>query len=1793
MGFQELALLLLLFLPLCSAQSTYYVTPTPDTPCPGQTCYSLSEYICPVKPCYNLPAVVDFLTSDAVLVFLPGNYSLETSITFEGTNSLALSGDVSSLPQVTTNILCSQQASIVFTSIAELFITDIALVSCGNPFTPSVRIDQVPLASISYCFFQGGQKGALAVYNSKVYLANNTFENNSARLGGAVYIDTSVVNFTGNSFVGNYGSDNGAAVFVSPGGHSTVSFSLNRFINNTGGGAIVYVDPTSEVHFGENIFANNSVGINAVYESFVQDASMYYVIPTAHSPCPDERCYTLSHIIEKANHYITSNTSLVFLPGNHTVESGLLIRNIASLTMLGSHSSFTTTNLICSKPASFAIYNVSEVYISSLAFLSCGNNAIGATITLNLVFSSQILNCSFHNSTNTNDGNGIGGALAIESSRINLSGNLFTNNIATSTHGGSVYINNSIATVSTNIFINNRANGWGGGIYLQNCSVSLNANLFMNNTASYGGGIEASYGSCLNATNNNFTGNIAGRGGGGIDIYVRVVANFVGNMFEGNTARTLGGGISVYNCSTTSFTQDSFISNTADKRGGAIFANSSTIKSTQSNFTANMADRGGSSYLESGTGSTFFKNMFIYNSAWFNGAGIYIALDTTNIECTNNTFKSNVGGGWVLFIEDSRSTSALLSQNTYDNNTGNVVYRSSQVTPSVYHITPSPDTPCPNEPCLTISEFIDQAGQYIALNTTLMFLPGTHTVRSGLLVENITSLTLLGDSSDESFPLIKCNGPASLGFKYIHELIVRSLAFDSCGDGTYAAFSVKSVSSVEISNCSFKNSSGGAVVVTNCSTLHITETLFENNSAVVGGGLYVSESALNFTRNTFTNNRAEQLGGGLYANRSTVNSVKNTFTSNKAEFGGAGITLIFCSATYSGMATFSENSVSGSGRKAVYNDREFRENPLTSADTVSSNAGGAMLIFTSNITFPGNIRIENNNADYGGGIMAIESDLSLKNTVSMQNNTAIYGGGVYILESAIIFSESISIVNNRAEDSGGAVYAIDNSQLYFERFSNFSYNTAAKGGGLYLDHSSLCHFSATSIFLFEQNHAREIGGAIFVADATPSIYCAEDFASKDIKSDCFFQIQTDERLYFRSEILARIFFSSNTANLGGGDLYGGSIDNCIISHIDICSDFCDIKSSGSVFDTLAIGEVDIASVPLQVRSCEDQISQFSSIELYPGKSFSVSVSVLGQRNGTVSQTTSIQAQTSGAIIISDLQKTQNSTKSCSKLNFTIFSSTDDGNGSIMLSTGPCSHNHYSLTFQVQIQKCPPGFNLNKTTCDCADVLFDNCDVQTGMIFRPSESEFWVGYTELDGLIIHPHCPFDYCIEDELYVSVNDSDTQCNYNRTGKLCGGCSGSTSLVLGSSRCMQCSNNYLALIIAFAFAGIILVFFLSILKLTVGIGTINGLIFYANLVQVNSSIFYPPGTTNILTVFVAWINLDFGIETCFYDGMDIYAKTWLQFVFPIYIWLLVGIIILISHFSRKITAILGSNPIAVLATLFLISYAKILRTIIAALSITSLGVELRASRIVWPYDGNIKYISGRHTPLFIAALLSLILLFLPFTLLLSLGQWLQMLQAKTEWRILSWINKPSFRAFLDAYHAPYTCSHRYWTGLLLWVRCILFLIFATIGNVFTEVYLLTVSSVVTGIITLATTGIYRNGYFGILEASFLLNLVLLTTVTSHIKAAGGNQAVATFTSLSIAFATFVGIVIYHISLQFRGTKMREMVASQVKVYSNRISSKNRSDIELLGKEEKIASDEASITTSFVELREPLLDDN
>ena len=93
----------------------------------------------------------------------------------------------------------------------------------------------------------------------------------------------------------------------------------------------------------------------------------------------------------------------------------------------------------------------------------------------------------------------------------------------------------------------------------------------------------------------------------------------------------------------------------------------------------------------------------------------------------------------------------------------------------------------------------------------------------------------------------------------------------------------------------------------------------------------------------------------------------------------------------------------------------------------------------------------------------------------------------------------------------------------------------------------------------------------------------------------------------------------------------------------------------------------------------------------------------------------------------------------------------------------------------------------------------------------------------------------------------------------------------------------------------------------------------------------------------------------------------------------------------STNIARLIGFNAVQVLATLFLLSYAKLLRTVIAIASFTTLSVENGDVRNVWLLDGNVAYMSGPHVALFVAGMLATIFYILPFTALVALGPFLQ----------------------------------------------------------------------------------------------------------------------------------------------------------------------------------------------------------
>ena len=340
---------------------------------------------------------------------------------------------------------------------------------------------------------------------------------------------------------------------------------------------------------------------------------------------------------------------------------------------------------------------------------------------------------------------------------------------------------------------------------------------------------------------------------------------------------------------------------------------------------------------------------------------------------------------------------------------------------------------------------------------------------------------------------------------------------------------------------------------------------------------------------------------------------------------------------------------------------------------------------------------------------------------------------------------------------------------------------------------------------------------------------------------------------------------------------------------------------------------------------------------------------------------------------------------------------------------------------------------------------------------------------------------------------------------------------------------------------AGVALIAVIFLFQLTVSVGTLNGLFFYANIIQANHQAYFPRATINFFTIFISWLNLDLGIETCFYDGMDIYTYSWFQFLFPFYVWLLVGCIILAYRYSQSVAKRFGQNPVAVLATLLLMSYSKILSAVIVPLTWTYLTYYTGSNEtqsVVWMYDASMPYFGEpKHTALGLFAILCIIVFVLPYIFLLFFGHWLQ---GCSNWWILSWLNK--IKPFMDTYHAPYRKHTRYWTGLLLITRLGLFLSFANDSE---SVNIVAIISVTVALLAIRIR-VYEHFYNDVLESSFILNLGIFSVATFYLKEKSENaaesQLILSSISVGIAFLTFLGILLFHISLVLKSSNIWKM---------------------------------------------------
>ena len=440
-------------------------------------------------------------------------------------------------------------------------------------------------------------------------------------------------------------------------------------------------------------------------------------------------------------------------------------------------------------------------------------------------------------------------------------------------------------------------------------------------------------------------------------------------------------------------------------------------------------------------------------------------------------------------------------------------------------------------------------------------------------------------------------------------------------------------------------------------------------------------------------------------------------------------------------------------------------------------------------------------------------------------------------------------------------------------------------------------------------------------------------------------------------------------------------------------------------------------------------------------------------------------------------------------------------------------------FYVQLLQCPVGFTLQNGKCDCDPFLppdIDTCYIDLSAIRRPANT--WItAHTITDNTTnyLMSDCPMDYCLLYSTRVNLAHPDSQCQFNRTGILCSQCQHSLSMVFASSRCMKCTNVHILITIIVIVAGIVLVVLLYVLNLTVTIGTINGIIFYANIVSINDSVFLVNDNAfKPLRVFISFSNLDLGIETCFYNGMDSYDKMWLQLFFPSYLIIIAISIIIVSRYSSRMLRLTYSRSLPVLATLFLLSYTGVLRVVLTVLFSYSTITDYPSGdkQIVWSIDASVPLFGIKFTILFITCLL-LFLILIPFNITLLFRRYL------AQFRIVNHL-KP----LLDAFQGSYKDKYYYWIAVHIILRSIFFSLygFQVKLRLFLASIILVLFSICYGYLQPN-----KNKLINIQELSLLANLIIMYVVA--ILNSENIFSVVINLMISVAFIQFCIIILCH----------------------------------------------------------------
>ena len=1031
---------------------------------------------------------------------------------------------------------------------------------------------------------------------------------------------------------------------------------------------------------------------------------------------------------------------------------------------------------------------------------------------------------------------------------------------------------------------------------------------------------------------------------------------------------------------------------------------------------------------------------------------------------------------------------------------------------SVYYVN-SKQHSCTGE-CHTLSHYTNKTDW--SPNTTLIFLPGEHELHAHFIIEKLETVMLKGQGTDP--PVIKCTKEYLIKIKDCNAVNIEGIAI-KCRLLSLVDNDATIVTNISASQSYFHNSKPSRVF----STVTISHSKFMCDEKPTHNciGIYHNTGRI-ILQDVITSNKHRSWNGIDMVSNGEIDVSFYNVSAIGNNNNGIGIALY-----QHGKINLTGVNVSNNMRHGMYLwCRESTQMHLTNINASQSYEGLALVYFDYNIVHVSNLIFHRNR---NKGIVIYQG---MYNKVHLVNvTTDMTGTGIRIYPQLKIDVNTIHLIgvlitnsfkpalhvdcngkcmliltnSTITNNSNTGIIIIGKWDVYFtNRPSIISNNRSpTNGGGMWIDRLSSIT-SSTEVY-FINNTAQGMGGAIFVNEIRYSTF---------VYSQLTFNKFTP-------------IFQNNSALVSGDNIYNGIYHG----QVAVSDEFnqiinCQYSRSFSKY---------VTSAPLGVCVCgNDSTVNCNDRSLngviYPGQSITLALVTVGACGG-ISPSVLVTSDTQ-RLEVKHADINQETIRACKNFTYTINKKKKvENEGTFQIGIRRSAANiglkHTQVAMSIKFRECPLGLHVVSGACQCDDIIGavngTHCNINKSPHHISRSGNNWLYYsTEYQCVVAHTSCPFDYCDTSTVHLSLNESDLQCTNGRSGILCGACQPGLSLMLGSNKCQACSNEYISLMVAFIFAGIVLVVFLMVSNLVVSSGCINGLLFYANVVKLNEAALFSNGASiPVLSQFIAWLNLDLGIQTCFFNGLDSYWKTWLQFVFPLYIWLLIGIIIIGSNRSARLARLCGNNGVPVLATLIFMSYTKLLRTITNILMLAVINCK-QTSWIVWSIDGNIDYLSGKHIPLFLVALIFL-LIGLLYTGLVFSAQWLQHYSGKCFKSSRDPVIK--LKPFIDAYTGPYKDKYRYWTGLLLIIRLLLTTVFSYTTGTIPQInnYII---AVVAAVLLYHSRNVYRANKLNILEAFYFINLGVMAQLNA--VSVGMNLHISNIvTSISIILSMIPFLVI------------------------------------------------------------------